>query len=402
MSTSRTVFYSWQSDLPNKTNRGFIADALNRAIKKLQRDDTIVEAERPDLQLDRDTAGVPGSPDIAATILQKIDGCAIFIADISTLGKAGPQARATPNPNVLFELGYAWRALGDARVLLVSNVAFSGNPQHPEYDLPFDLRGKRLITYMLCEEEEKAAVRDQLVGRLAAELREMLPLLQPIAPRAPIAWREWLGAGTSPPFFQQEFRLDWDRDGQVEPVFVVGTLNQEGRPIAEVLVFRYTGGGWRRIRVDPINTFGEIHSCSVELRHCTDVYRQDLVLSWNCGGTGSWLVILRWNGAWFDLADRDTQGLSGPFVIDRPAWTLHNRYWVTFRQREGEAREEVVEHLNFDMERALAAPDVAPLVLAVTATPSHSVWVQRIWRWDEQVRQFVLTNQQVADGPPQD
>jgi hypothetical protein len=35
----QTVFYSWQSDLPNRTNRTFIQDALQKAI------DGILETE---------------------------------------------------------------------------------------------------------------------------------------------------------------------------------------------------------------------------------------------------------------------------------------------------------------------------------------------------------------------
>ena len=37
----KVVFYSWQSDLPNSTNRGFIQDALEKAAKAIERDDTI-------------------------------------------------------------------------------------------------------------------------------------------------------------------------------------------------------------------------------------------------------------------------------------------------------------------------------------------------------------------------
>jgi hypothetical protein len=35
------VFYSWQSDLDGKTTRSFIEEALKRAIKALQKDDTL-------------------------------------------------------------------------------------------------------------------------------------------------------------------------------------------------------------------------------------------------------------------------------------------------------------------------------------------------------------------------
>lgn len=33
-----TIFYSWQSDLPNSTNRGFIRGCIERAIKELGRE----------------------------------------------------------------------------------------------------------------------------------------------------------------------------------------------------------------------------------------------------------------------------------------------------------------------------------------------------------------------------
>lgn len=47
----RTVFYSWQSDLPNATNRGFIEDCLDRALEELHAEGVRV------LEADRDTKG---------------------------------------------------------------------------------------------------------------------------------------------------------------------------------------------------------------------------------------------------------------------------------------------------------------------------------------------------------
>jgi len=102
-----TIFYSWQSDLPNATNRGFIQKALERAARSI-RDDTSIHVEPV---VDRDTTGVPGSPDIATTILQKIDNCDVFVCDVSIIN-SGHDQRPTPNPNVLFELGYALKQLG--------------------------------------------------------------------------------------------------------------------------------------------------------------------------------------------------------------------------------------------------------------------------------------------------
>ncbi len=130
------VFYSWQSDLPNSTNRGFIDQALQSAAKNIIAD---VDAEIQPV-IDRDTAGVPGSPDIRHTIFSKIGASQVFVADVSIIGKV--DNRFVCNPNVLIELGYALKALGDDRVLLLNNVAF-GRVE----DLPFDLRGRRVIAY---------------------------------------------------------------------------------------------------------------------------------------------------------------------------------------------------------------------------------------------------------------
>ena len=68
MAKARTIFYSWQSDLPNRTNRTFVLDALERVADEIRSDDAL--AVEP--VVDRDTAGVPGSPTISDTILQKI------------------------------------------------------------------------------------------------------------------------------------------------------------------------------------------------------------------------------------------------------------------------------------------------------------------------------------------
>ncbi len=48
---TQTIFYSWQSDLPNPVNRGFAEDCLHRALKELQSEEEL----RLDPCLDRDT-----------------------------------------------------------------------------------------------------------------------------------------------------------------------------------------------------------------------------------------------------------------------------------------------------------------------------------------------------------
>ena len=133
-----TVFYAWQSDSPSRDNRNFIESALESALKNIHRTGTIEQSPR----LDKDTKDVPGIPDIANTILEKIRTSDVFVADVSFVGTVGAQDNSgnepIPNPNVMLELGYALSELGWERILLVLHTA-TGKPE----DLPFDLRNRR-------------------------------------------------------------------------------------------------------------------------------------------------------------------------------------------------------------------------------------------------------------------
>lgn len=133
----KTIFYSWQSDLPNATNRSFIENAINYAIKDIK-SDVFVE-----LSIDKDTSGIVGTPEIVNTIFQKIKKSTIFIADVSIINM-NFNGRKTPNPNVLFELGYAFNTLGHEKIICVLNTDY-GKIE----DLPFDLRQKRIFQYSL-------------------------------------------------------------------------------------------------------------------------------------------------------------------------------------------------------------------------------------------------------------
>lgn len=179
-----TIFYSWQSDLENKTNRGLIEDALNKAAKGIREDDSI-EVEPV---VDRDTKGKAGSPSIDEVIFEKIAKADAFVADISIINAAQRQLliagtppvhlRPTPNPNVLLELGYAARVLTWNRVILVFNEA-TGDP---EKDLPFDLRQKRRVTYKSQpEDEDRATPRNFLTEAFDQAIREIVKDMDSVA-----------------------------------------------------------------------------------------------------------------------------------------------------------------------------------------------------------------------------
>jgi hypothetical protein len=164
----RIVFYSWQSDLPNATNRGFIQTALEQAAASIAADNTV--AVEP--VVDRDTQNIPGSPDIASTIFAKIAASDIFVADVSIITQ-GRDVRRAPNPNVLIELGYALKALGHERVVLVLNRCF-GNAE----ELPFDLRTRRILVYEMAESAPaRAPERQKLEKQLEAALRAALAVV---------------------------------------------------------------------------------------------------------------------------------------------------------------------------------------------------------------------------------
>lgn len=72
--------------------------------------------------LESDSRNEIGTPDLSATIFNKIDCCDIFVADISLINPKTNE-RITPNPNVMIELGYAAKALGWSNILCVYNTS---------------------------------------------------------------------------------------------------------------------------------------------------------------------------------------------------------------------------------------------------------------------------------------
>jgi hypothetical protein len=176
---SQTIFYSWQSDLPNKTNRSFIQEALEKAIREIARDTDLENADRPEtenqLELDKDTKGVTGSPPIVETILGKIEKATIFIPDLTFV--CSSDKRQTPNPNVLIEYGYALKVLGHSRIIPIMNEAYGKVNEH---SLPFDMKHLRWPrTYDLpdnADPDKKKTEMINLVKYLVKEIRQILDI----------------------------------------------------------------------------------------------------------------------------------------------------------------------------------------------------------------------------------
>ena len=193
---AHTIFYSWQSDTTSNTNRAFIKDAIERAIQRIAQDMSVEEAIREEpLQLDQDIQDIPGNPEIANTILQKIDTCGIFVPDLTCVART-EKGKCTPNPNVLLELGYAMKSIGSTRIVSVMNEAFG----KAEGGLPFDLAHRRWpIRYTLpvgASPETKKKVREDFVTTLISAIRTILESgvlrsepQQPVFHETPSVWK---------------------------------------------------------------------------------------------------------------------------------------------------------------------------------------------------------------------
>lgn len=154
-----SVFFSWQSDLPNRINRTPIKEAINKAIKTLNADNNGMH-----FTYEESTSGEVGAPNIAQTIIEKISKSDIFICDISIVNKHS-KFRKTPNPNVMFELGFAFNLLGWDKIICIFNTE-SGNVGQ----LPFDINHNRL----LCYSSEKSDYKTTLVTNIKHAVEAMI------------------------------------------------------------------------------------------------------------------------------------------------------------------------------------------------------------------------------------
>ena len=108
-------------------------------------------------------------PEVAATILEKIQRAGFFLADVTFVGSTSSGSKLLPNPNVVLELSYAARAIGWERIICVMNETFG-----PPEKLIFDLRHRRWpITYTLHE----TANRSVALSELSQKIKEAVSVL---------------------------------------------------------------------------------------------------------------------------------------------------------------------------------------------------------------------------------
>lgn len=149
MTNEITIFYSWQSDLDESTNKRAIRGVLRGVC-------TSIENKRQNVKLDIDeaTRNKSGSPNIPDSIFEKISLADIFLCDITTINNSQDKdPKKVPNPNVLIELGFAIANLGWDRIVLVFNKQFGTFPN----DLPFDIDKHRVLDYLIKDGKDKGS-----------------------------------------------------------------------------------------------------------------------------------------------------------------------------------------------------------------------------------------------------
>ena len=173
------IFYAWQSDRPASRTRYLIQEAAAEAATQINADATSEYSVR----IDHDTLGVPGLCDIPATILEKIDSADGFLCDLTYVATTQAEndndaddnfkVRYCSNPNVLFELGYAFRSMGFQRVICVMNENYG-----PAAKQIFDLAHRRFpFAYRMPDEgKSKSAIRTELASFIETAIRQMFPL----------------------------------------------------------------------------------------------------------------------------------------------------------------------------------------------------------------------------------
>ncbi len=223
------IFWSWQSDTPGKIGRFLIRDALKEAIAELKSMPEVEEPVREALHLDHDREGIPGSPELVRTILDKIDASDVMVADVTLVGICAPEpgeerAKKLINSNLAIELGYALRALTFRKVLMVFNAHYG---RHEE--LPFDLRHRGgAIFFQLAPEADRTSIEAEkkiLIQQFVGALK--LCLTEPAAAIAPDPFPETPHVDTRATYFRANeplARVGVPQVDQVEFTYLEGPL----------------------------------------------------------------------------------------------------------------------------------------------------------------------------------
>ena len=154
------IFFSWQAD--KSKVRSAIFGKLNEAKAALAKEGWHVE-------IDQDTNGRVGTENIDTEVLAKISNCDVFVADVTpiyveTLDKGEDSAKLVPNPNVMYESGYALGIKGMHRMIFLASLEEGETIER----LPFDINHN---TITIIQDPEK-------MGALTGRIRKILEVVK--------------------------------------------------------------------------------------------------------------------------------------------------------------------------------------------------------------------------------
>lgn len=152
----KKVFYSWQSD--KKAYEYIIRTALHAAAEQVG-----------DIKIETASSDAAGAIRIDNKIIEKIEKCDLYVADLSIVGNLGAKKRKSPNPNVIYETGYAHGFIGEGRLYLIAN-----KEKYNTEKFPFDIRNRRLALYDFSDKKTPDI--------LVRDLKTWMSNYQPVSP----------------------------------------------------------------------------------------------------------------------------------------------------------------------------------------------------------------------------
>jgi hypothetical protein len=170
MTTKKNIklFFGWQSDRDLKYCKDFIYDALKKIAEELDNDSSF----QYKLSLFDSAIGESGFPDIPDTILRRLSTSDIVVFDLTPVATTDVGTRKSKqivNQNVAFELGYSLKAIGDSRLIIVSNSHYGSAIQ----DF-FDVRHRRYPIDFNVGENSSDEIYIQQSNHLKKELKEQI------------------------------------------------------------------------------------------------------------------------------------------------------------------------------------------------------------------------------------
>ncbi|APA92857.1 hypothetical protein [Myroides sp. ZB35] len=174
-----TIFYSWQSKNDDNYNKTFLNDCIMNAINLIEQENFI-----PDLKLDLQlsTENIPGSPEIAKEISNRVRNCDIFIGDFTIINSSNRLIRfintlfnrnkyKQSNNNVVEECAIAKEHIGLKRIIKIQNSVY-GNPYKDINLAHFDSRHERFpIQYSLSSKNRIKEIKEEVVKKLVKEIK---------------------------------------------------------------------------------------------------------------------------------------------------------------------------------------------------------------------------------------